>query len=79
MWRDAKIQQEGRQESREGHARAQAWNVEERQVRQESNEQETGDSDWSIRGSRGRREGPQEGFQEELKEGLLEEKVIILV
>ena len=75
MWRDAKIQQEGRQKSREGHARAQAWNVEERQGRQESNEQETGDSDWSIRGSRGRREGP----EEELKERILQEKVAILV
>jgi hypothetical protein len=65
-------------QSREGDARTEEGNAEERLLRQEGDEQEAGDRDWTVRGAaRGREGAVEEVVIEEifLKEIQLEEIV----
>src|SRR2546428_14061524 len=54
---DAQIRQEGAVQGQEGHARAQARNLEKRQVRQEGDEPQAGDRHRAVGSPQGRCEG----------------------
>lgn len=72
---NGKIRQEGREEGRAGDARDETWQAQERPLRQESHQQETGDRDRTLRGSRRRRQGAfEEGRQERIEEAFEQEE-----
>src|ERR1700693_4151940 len=77
-WRShGKIWQKSRPEGEEGNARAQAGPTQERALRQDGQEQKTGDRNRAVRGAqRGRQSLGQKVFEKEIGKEVAEQKIV---
>jgi hypothetical protein len=77
-WRSyGKIWQESRRQSEEGDARAQARQTEERALRQDGQEQKTGDRNRAVRSTqRGRQSAGQKVFEKEIGKEVVGKEVL---